>query len=406
MTHRSLTAGLAALVVLIGCRDDSRSPLEPGPVRSEADLAAPGPLTFWQVSSGDGHTCGVTTENRAYCWGHNGLGQLGAGSQAGSAICLPFELPQCQPRPVAVVGGLLFRNVSAGVSHTCGIAMDDKAYCWGYNGWGQLGDGTTSLRTVPTPVAGGLTWRQISAGGYHTCGRTTANTVYCWGLNTYGELGDGTQVQRLLPTRVAGSHKFRMVGAGLQHSCAISTTDETYCWGNNRNRQVGDSSTALRRVRPVRVAGGLAFRELDAGYLHTCAVTYDDKAYCWGDGTLGAVGDGGTALRSTPRAVKGGFSFTRVTAGSDLSCGQTTGKRAYCWGANVHGEIGDGTTIRRLTPAAVSLGLLFGQISAGLHTCAKTDAGLGYCWGRNDSGELGVGDQADRYQPTPVLGPS
>lgn len=110
------------------------------------------------------------------------------------------------PRALAASSSaaLSFRQLSAGSRHTCGVTTDNRAYCWGANFDGELGDGTTDYRTAPVAVAGGLRFLQVSAGGQHTCGVTTGNVVYCWGYNPYGQIGDGTTTRRLRPHRVAG----------------------------------------------------------------------------------------------------------------------------------------------------------------------------------------------------------
>ena len=116
---------------------------------------------------------------------------------------------------MAVVGGHVFRQISAGGTHTCGIDTERRAYCWGTNVSGALGDGTTKSRPTPVAVQGGLRFRQIEAGFLHTCGLTYPdNLVYCWGLNGYGQLGDGTTTSRPLPVAVAGGRTFRQITAG------------------------------------------------------------------------------------------------------------------------------------------------------------------------------------------------
>lgn len=399
-----LTAVVSATLLMPACREDAVSPGEPS-VPDPAFATAPATLTFKQVVAGGGHACGLTADGRAYCWGSNGLGQLGNGGTVGTVTCLPFDEPDCTPRPVAVVGGLRFRQLSAGVAHTCGITTDDRAYCWGYNGVGALGDGTTTIRLAPVAVSGGRTFRQITAGGA-TCGLATDNVLYCWGGNTYGEVGDGTTTNRLVPTLVAGGRKYRQVSAGGSHTCALTTADEAFCWGRNTVGQVGDGTDAVLRRRPVRVAGGFPFRQIDAGGVHTCAVTAEKAAYCWGWGHLGQIGDGKVLSRYAPRAVRGGHAFVRVAAGNEHTCGETTTNQVYCWGSNGYGEAGNGNTAPTLVPSAATGGLSFAQVSAGdRFTCGRTAADLAYCWGDNHSGQLGDGTQEDRLTPTPVVGP-
>ena len=155
-----------------------------------------GGLRFAALSAGWAWTCGVTTDGAAYCWGGSAYGALGNGTNTNQLV------------PTRVVGELTFASLSAGDGHTCGVTVSGPAYCWGYNAYGQLGDGTTTDRLVPTQVVGGHAFVGVSAAQIvpffgHTCGVTTSGTVYCWGDNFGGELGDGTTTQRLVPTAVA-----------------------------------------------------------------------------------------------------------------------------------------------------------------------------------------------------------
>jgi len=393
LTRRlALVLAPALVVAALGCREDTESPSAPEP-EPTLDITPASALAFRQVSAGGGHTCAVTTDDRAYCWGNNWAGELGDATTYNRLT------------PVAVLGGLRFRSVSAGQNHTCGVTTDDRAYCWGYNLYGHLGDGTTTWRETPVAVAGGLRFRRVDAGSDHTCGVTTDDRAYCWGYNPYGQLGDGTTTLRLRPVAVAGRLTFKQVSTGLEHTCAVTPTYRAYCWGRNQYGQIGDSTEAVRRVRPSRVAGGRQFRLVDAGGSHTCGVTTGDRAFCWGNGRLGEIGNGKTYLSFWPRAVAGGLSLERVTAGAFHTCGETTLSRAYCWGAMGYnsGQLGDGTTTGRLTPVAVAGGLYFSQVSAGTtHTCAKTSAGVAYCWGWNFFGQVGDGTTTDRLTPVPV----
>ena len=409
MNTRFLLATGTLLSAALGCRDDAESPAEPAPIPALANMSEPVALAFSQVSAGGGHlwlthTCGVTTDNRVYCWGSNDHGQLGVGTSTGPESCAdpnPY-IPACSTRPITVLGGLRFRQVSAGWTHTCGVTIDYRAYCWGGNS-GQLGDGTTTGRLRPVAVSGDLKFRQVTAGFLHTCGVSYPDErPYCWGLNVSAQLGDGTTTQRLSPVAVAGGHRFRHVSAGQFHTCGVTTSGMAFCWGSNDEGQLGDSSTVGRRLRPSRVAGTRQFRQVDAGERHTCAVTISSRAFCWGDGRSGQLGNGKRNLSFWPRAVSGGISFDRVTAGGSHSCGETIANRAYCWG---FGTLGDGTDLSHLTPVAVAGGLTFSQVTAGNgSTCGKTQQASLYCWGHNGSGNLGDGTTDERTTPTPVAG--
>lgn len=381
----------AFVLALAACGEDRDSPT--GPHQAPTTAAVALPAGGWiQVSAGNSHACGVSADNRAFCWG---FGILGNGSSYSQRL-----------RPTAVAGGRAFREVSAGVDHTCGVTTDRRAFCWGGNSSGQLGNGSTSDRLVPFPVAGGHRFRSVDAGGFHSCGVTYPdNRVYCWGDNSLGKLGDGTITDRLAPAATLLGLRFRRVSAGWDHTCGVTTDDRAFCWGRNREGQVGDGSSINRRQRPVLVAGGHAFTQVDAGLDYTCGVTADGSAYCWGDGTWGQLGAGGTASTRTPEAVAGGIHFDRVTAGGFHTCGESGENRAYCWGHNVFGSVGDGTNAQRTRPVQVTGGRAFGQVSAGsFFSCGVASSGKALCWGDNSNGQLGDGTRETRAVPAPVAG--
>jgi alpha-tubulin suppressor-like RCC1 family protein len=155
-----------------------------------------GGLKFSVLSVGDSHTCGLVAGGVADCWGSNVYGELGDSTTTSRG------------GPVAVAGGITFTAITAGGDHgdnfTCGLTASGVAYCWGYGGGGELGNGADTSATVPVPVAGGLIFASIVAGGFHVCGLTTGGVAYCWGYNISGELGDGTTGGRNVPTRVLG----------------------------------------------------------------------------------------------------------------------------------------------------------------------------------------------------------
>jgi alpha-tubulin suppressor-like RCC1 family protein len=404
-----LVLAAGAMVATLGCQEDSESPAAPEPAPAFATTSTSA-LAFNQVSAGGVHSCGLTTDNRAYCWGYNGSGQLGDGSgNSGPELCSGAVGPfGCSTRPFPVAGGFRFRHISAGDTYTCAVTTEFRPYCWGSNGAGQLGDGRRGTnRLSPGPVAGGHQFRQVQTNMRHTCGVSYPdNRAYCWGANSEGQLGDGTLTDRSTPVPVVGSLRFRQLSVGQSHTCGIGTDGRTYCWGWNRYGQIGDRSEVRRRVKPTLVADGHQFRQLDAGADHTCAVTTDNKGFCWGNGRSGALGNGRTYLSFWPRRVSGGLSFERVSGGDFHTCGETTSNRAYCWGNNSFGRLGDGTTNIRLTPVPVQGGLSFAQVSAGGdHTCGKTSADAAYCWGYNFFGQLGDGSTTNRSTPVAVIGP-
>src|SRR5229473_455364 len=292
-------------------------------------------LTFATVSAG-ANTCGVTTSGAAYCWGSD-------------------------LTPAAVAGGFTFKAVSTAnpiedLDDTCGVTAGGATYCWGANLYGQLGNGTTTSSSTPVPVAGGYTFSAVSAGGGHICGVTTSRAAYCWGYNYDGELGNGTTTGpqqcgpsgarfacSSTPVAVAGGYTFSAVSAGGGYTCGVTTGGAAYCWGYNGTGELGTGLTTSSST-PVAVLGGHTFSAVSAtGFEHTCGVTTDGTAYCWGDNFWGELGSGTTTNSSTPVPVLGGHTFVTVSGGgyyiaivdfsSAHTCGVTTGGVAYCWGS-------------------------------------------------------------------------
>jgi len=397
---------LAVVVAALGCRDDAESPTGPelGPALSTSATQA---LSFRQISAGKFHSCGVTTDNLAYCWGQDASGELGDGTHPANGS---------SSTPIPVSGGLHFLQVSAGNYYSCGVTTDQRAYCWGENFYGKLGDGTNTPRLTPVAVIGGHRFRQVDTGDYHTCAVTPSDEAFCWGYNHYGQLGDGSTFnQRRRPVRVAGGLTFRRVIAGALHTCGVTTGFRAYCWGDGRDGQIGDGKTYTRWT-PRLVTGGLSFRQVHAGYTHrpggahSCGVTTDNRAYCWGGNDQGQLGDGTTIQRLKPVAVAGGLQFNGVSPSEEHTCGVTTGSRAYCWGWSYYGVLGDGSQLgdgpARLSPVAVVGGISFSAVSAGPgHTCGVTTGNAGYCWGQNNAGQLGDGSQTTTSTPVAVAAP-
>ena len=374
-------------------------PVEP----SMEDVSPPSPT---QIATGAHFSCALATSGEAYCWGYNGYGQLGDGTTTSRNSAWP------------VAGGFIFRQISADgwsnagytgwPGHACGITAAGVAYCWGHNGNGQLGDGTNVDRHVPVPVAGGLLFAQISVGAASTCGVTTTGDGYCWGWNYYGQLGDGTSSGRWTPTRVAGGLKFVQIstGGGLEvyleaHTCGVTTTGAAYCWGGNDWGEMGNGTWSDgANPSPVAVLGGLTFQQISAGSDHTCGVTTSNAAYCWGSSGQGQLGDGSWGgPRTSPQPVAGGLSFARISAGRHFTCGLSRTSGAYCWGENELGKLGAWGDNYVATPIQV-IGPIGGtQISTGeTHACAVNVLGQAYCWGGGAFGELGTGTSYPGYQ--------
>lgn len=333
-----------------------------------------------------------------------------------AVLTVVVAVAACSGSGVAGLRGVRFAIVSAGTFHSCGVTTTGRAYCWGDDSYGELGNGTTSgssptCSTVscnPTPiiVSGGLDFFAVSNGQQHTCGLTTAGQAYCWGSNFEGALGNGaapsTTPISSTPVAVSGGITFSQLDAGTisEDTCGVTPTEELYCWGEGTDGELGNG-TKQSSGTPSRVSVGLNFVAVSAGGYHTCGITNAGLAYCWGRNASGQLGTGDTTERTAPVGVLRGLTFSKVSAGGSHTCGLTPTGVAYCWGYNGYGQLGNGTWTNDSLPDSVSGGLRFVAVSAGgNHTCALTSAGVAYCWGN----QLANGSATSSTTPIVVSG--
>jgi len=397
-TLRVVGATFALGVALLADATPSTGEAGPPPETGSSD---------WRVVSvGNLHTCGIRASGRLYCWGSDGDGRLGNGGANTD-----------QPVPVQVAGGFTdWTGVSANGSHTCGRRATGRAYCWGSDSAGQVGDGGTNTpRTVPTLVAGGITnWTSVSAGATHSCGRRATGQLYCWGADFSSQLGNGgADLDRGAPRLVAGGIvDWTSVSGGDSHTCARRANGRIYCWGYDGDGELGNGGANADRSVPTLVAGGFTdWASVVAGDLQTCGRRASGRIYCWGSDSDGQIGDGApSGDRGGPTLVAGGVTtWTSVAPGGSHTCGRRASGRLYCWGNDSSGEVGDGgTNTDRFAPVQVAGGATdwTSVDSGGSTTCARITSGRLFCWGRDNVGQLGDGGtNTNQPRPVQVFGP-
>ncbi|WP_306216031.1 RCC1 domain-containing protein [Actinoplanes sp. RD1] len=398
-----------------------------------------GTAAWTQVAAGASHTCGIQSDQTLWCWGDGSLGKLGQGSTTGYTA----------PRQVTSPAATGWASVATGNQFTCATRTDGTLYCFGRNGSGEIGIGTTSTSQatpaqVTSPAATG--WTKVALGYQHVCALRTGNSLYCWGDGGGGRLGTGTTTGASVPQPVTGS--WAGFGLGTDHTCGIKTGGTLWCWGVGADGRLGTGTTTDRST-PAQVGTATTWRTATGSHYATCGTQTDDSLWCWGDNAWGQAGVGDTTDRTTPvQAGTGGWpgagpgpignqfcavradatmwcwgdlqavrftayrigpeaTWTSASSGDRYSCGTRTDGSLWCWGVNTSGRLGVGDTTARYSPARVGTASMWKQVATGAqHACAVgTDSTL-WCWGANGSGQLGIGSTTGYTTPQPVTSPA
>ncbi len=357
------------------------------PVRPPADRPS-------SIRAGSAHTCSTASTGKTWCWGDNSRGQLGDGtttaSPAGRAVA---GLPESMT------------HVSTGRAHSCALGSDESVWCWGDNSHGQIGNPGQAVFRTALQVAGpdpGV--RQVACGADHLCLLYRNGTVACRGKNTSGQIGakPGSATSGFHTPRNQDRDLVSVV-AGSDHSCVIRQDGRVLCWGDNTHGQLGDGTT-VQTASPVETS--LRDRKaasMVAGSRHTCAISPEGQAWCWGFNFYGQLGDGTTEDRAFPVQVAAlSDTVHAMAAGESHTCAIRRDRSVWCWGKNDRGQLGDGTTSMRRTPTQVPVLKASAITAGGQHSCIIRDNGAGFCWGSATAGQLGDGTIGRLNRPQAV----
>ena len=332
---------------------------EGGPLSITRSVLRPS-LTFQgakQVDAGAAHTCALDAAGAAYCWGAGNVGQLGfllGGITTFNGVA-PVVGPGVdalgQPRPP-----LTFSSISAGGNSTCGVSSDG-IYCWG-----EQGTTTSSGSYSPQPsLIRSNTWSvSLSVGGNHSCEYVNwSHEVYCWNADQFGQAGvdpattffySGTN--KVIFAMLTGlGNAVSRVSAGADFTCADQMSGIVQCFGLNNVGQLGNGASSFGiNFAPQTVGNGQQLHGVSAGYSHACALDVNNKAWCWGWGKYGQLGQGASISQSaTPVQVDethtGAHTFRAIAAGARHTCAIGTDNHIYCWGQLDHGQLGIGPVV-------------------------------------------------------------
>lgn len=330
-----------------------------------------------------------------WSWGTNTTGQLGNNSTVHRSS------------PVSVVGVHNFRHVSRSVFDHGGMGIKNSGelWGWGFNGYGQVGDNSTTTRSSPVSVVGNHAFASASSGYNNSVAAKPDGTTWAWGRGNNGEIGDNTVVSKSSPVSVVGAHSFIIVATTGVQVIALKAAGSPWGWGSNTNGAIGDN-TVTNRSSPVSSVGAHSFTQIGAGNTHNGGFKSNNgTVWCWGQNTFGQLGDNSTASRSSPVSVVGAHSFVHISIGAYQNFGLKSDGSAWGWGINTSFELGDGTVINKSSPVSVvgahSFIRLFGSSSCNFGL--KSDGSL-WAWGANTNGKLGDGTATSKSSPVSVIG--
>ena len=354
--------------------------------------------TFCQIAAGQYHTIGIDKNGKVWCWGYNGYGQLGINSVTSART------------PVAVLGATkTFCQIACEYFSTMAIDKNGQVWGWGYNKYGALGNNSTVSQRTPVVILGATkTFCQIVGSRFNALAIDKNGQVWGWGYNGYGQLGDNSITNQSTPIAVLGTTKtFCQIAAGYEYSIGLDKNGKVWGWGNNGSGQIGDNTT-VSKCTPVAVLGtAKTFCKISAGGKHSLAIDYMGRVWGWGYDNYGQVGDNRISSKKTPVTILGATkTFCIAVGGAYYIIGLDKNGQVWGWGYNDVGRLGNNSTIDVKTPVSI-LGVpkTFCKISAGTGlTLAIDKNGKVWSWGSNNQGGLGDNTTTNQSTPIAVLG--
>jgi len=350
-----------------------------------------------QLSAGVSHTCLLNNAGTIHCSGLNSNYQLGNGSTSNSSS------------PVSVNNLSNSVGISLGAKHSCAVTQEGNVKCWGSGSYGQQGDSSTSNNSSPGTVCSNSYCSSsyylqniilVASGNNHNCAIKSGGTVYCWGYNGYKQLGDGTSSDKSFAVQVSNLSDITELALGSLHSCALLSSGSVKCWGYGGTGQIGNGSDS-NVSNPSSVSGISSATKITAGSSHTCALISGGTVKCWGYGGNGQLGNGTTSSSNVPVSVSALTSVSGISAGDTHTCALLSSGAVKCWGGNTYGQLGNSSSTSSSSPVSVSSLSTASQIALGEnHSCAFLSDNTSKCWGRNNYGQFGSGDTNDSNSPT------
>ncbi len=342
------------------------------------------------VSAGSNHTLALKSDGTLWAWGYNYYGQLGDGTANSSYW----------PSQVGALNN--WESIFSGFGNSFAITNNGILWGWGDNGLGQLGDGTTTDKYAPIQIGTSNIWNSISNVTLHTLAIKNNGTLWAWGGNSSGQLGDGTTVFKQTPTQIGSSADWATISTGYNNSLAIKNDGTLWAWGYNFYGQLGDGTTTDKNA-PIQIGSSADWATISTGYEHSLAIKNDGTLWAWGYNYNGQLGDGTTKNKKSPVQIGTSNNWSYISAGYLHSLAIKNDGTLWAWGRNNHGQLGDGTTINKNSPTQIGSSNNWTSIYAGgYHSLAIKSDGTLWAWGTNNHGQLGDSTTVDKHSPVQI----
>ena len=353
-------------------------------------------VTFaMHIATGGNHNLVIKADGSLWAWGSNSYGQLGNGELGDEKYLFS---------PIKIMDGVV--QVAAGSEHTLVIKTDGSLWVWGYNNYGQIGNGESSwvdFQTVPIKIMDDVV--QMAAGSNHTLAIKTDGSLWGWGYNNYGQIGNGESSWvdfQTVPVKIMDD--VIQVAAGANHTLAIKTDGSLWAWGYNLYGQLGngESGSEKKQISPVKIMDGVV--QVTAGDNHTLAIKTDGSLWGWGYNNYGQIGNGESSwvdFQTVP--VKIMDDVVQVAAGRDHSVAISSDNTLYGWGINDYaGHLVGGISYATLSPKSIFIGIRVIEVDAhSNNTIFLTSNDDVFAFGDNTFGQLGS-DNTDSNVPVKV----
>ncbi len=289
-----------------------------------------------ELACGASHCCALASGGSVWCWGDNQFGESNPASKSKQQV-LAFQIGSLGQASA----------IGTGDHHTCAVVGQGTIRCWGLASSGQLGDGNSTLtdKIVDVDFAGSGYAMAVHGGGAFTCARTALAKAFCWGYNGYGQIGNGiggTSQWAYKPAAVSGLSDVKALATGAEHACAVRNSGDVWCWGHASSGELGNGGGNSYYSQAVQAQGMAGAKAITAGGTHSCAIGAGDSVWCWGGNGSGQAGLGKSALQIKNPTQLADFDGVEIAAGSAHTCVRRADGSVWCWGANSLGQCGAG----------------------------------------------------------------